>query len=312
MIRNQYYGVDSISLQQWKELRTHATMDALPAPGKHPLLLFSVGLGVIRANYTSFAVELASHGYVVALVESPLQGLMVLPDGREIQDTAGKYQQTLEHRRGVSAWAHDLSFAIDTLEHSHGSATSLATVGATIDTARIGALGHSSGGLVAIQACETDRRIRTCVDLDGGLVDPSGQPIADFVVDGVSRPTLFLRSQPLYDDSTLARRHMTREQWEERGAASKQAFNALVARSSGPIWTALVAGSGHMTFSDAPFVMPSAITRFGGRIIAADRGWRVITATIRAWFDKELLGRGDGVAGVAAHTPELTVTPPHS
>lgn len=85
--RLQYYGIDRTA-DAWGRLRTHSTVDSPPVKGKHPLLAFSVGLGVIRANYTSIAEELASHGYVIALVESPMQGIQVLPDGREILDSA--------------------------------------------------------------------------------------------------------------------------------------------------------------------------------------------------------------------------------
>ena len=49
---------------------------------------------------------------------------------------------------------------------------------------------------------------------------------------------------------------------------------------------ALVAGTGHFGFSDAPFVMPATIPRFGGRIIYPRRGWGVITRTLRACPDQ--------------------------
>ena len=48
---------------------------------------------------------------------------------------------------------------------------------------------------------------------------------------------------------------------------------------------ASVAGTEHFSFSDAPFVMPATITRFGGRIIPR-RGWSVITRTLRAYLDQ--------------------------
>jgi len=305
----EYYGIDSVTVARWARLPTHALVDAVPARGKHPLLAFSVGLGVIRANYTSLAEDLASHGYIVAMVESPLQGLLVLPGGRVITDSAGHYGEPAPHREGVASWARDISFALDQVTTT-SAAPGVALVAATMDPGAIGAFGHSSGGLVAIAACEGDRRVRACVNMDGGLAAPDLQPLADFVNAGITKPALFLRSQPLYDDTTLTRRGMTREQWVKRGAAGRLAFDSLAARSPGLLWTVQVAGTGHFSFSDAPFTMPSAITRFGGRIIAAERGWSVITATLRTFFDRELKGQGDGIAALAARMPELTVTPP--
>jgi hypothetical protein len=267
-----------------------------------------VGLGVIRANYTALAEALASSGYVVALVESPLQGLMVTGDGVAVTDTIGRFGDAALHRAAVIGWARDLSYVLDRLV-AGGSSPVTARVAAAIDSTRIGALGHSTGGLVAVSACEADPRIRACVNMDGGLVDPAGAPLADFVERGVNGPTLFLRSEPLYDDTTLARRGMTRAEWEQRGEAGRNALESLRRLSRGPLTVARVAGTGHFSFTDAPFVMPSAITRFGGRIIAPERGLEVITSALSAWFGTELDRRGDGLPELAARMPELTVEP---
>jgi pimeloyl-ACP methyl ester carboxylesterase len=309
LLKYQYYGIDSVTVGRWSRLTTHSFVDAAPATGKHPLLAFSVGLGVIRANYTSIVEELASHGYIVAIVESPLQGLMLLPEGRAVLDSAGRYGETAAHRTGVAEWARDISLVLDRLAADRdGSA--IGKIAATIERTRIGALGHSSGGLVAIAACEADARVRACVNMDGGVASPDREPLAEFVSRGITKPVLFLRSQPLYDDTTLARRGMTREQWLKRGEAGRIVFDSLAARSSGTLWVAQVAGTGHFSFSDAPYTMPSAITRFGGRIIAPDRGWRVITTTLRAFFDREFGRGGEDLNAIAAKTPELTVEEP--
>ena len=307
--RYQYYGVDSAAIHRWAQLPTHAFVDAPPLAGTHPLLVFSVGLGVIRANYTSIAEELASHGNIVALLDSPLQGLMVDANGQTIADTIGVTGEPAGHLAAVNEWAGDISFALDRLL-AGGGPTPFAAVAQHVDTARIGALGHSTGGVVAIQACERDDRIRACVNMDGGVASPDQQPMAEFVKHGITETVLFVRSQPLYDDSTFARRGITREEWVARGEPGRAAFQALVARSRAPIPVVEVAGTGHFSFSDAPFVMPSAITRFGGRTIARERGLQVITAVLRSFFDQELGGRGDPLGVVAARFPELTLTTP--
>ena len=309
MLRSDYYGIDSAALRTWATVRTHSHIDAPPASGKHPLVAFSVGLGVARANYTSIAEELASHGFIVALVESPLQGYMVLPNAREVMDTAGRYGDPTGHRQGVADWSKDISFTLDALQAGRVPAAMRRTA-ATIDWSRVGATGHSSGGVVAIATCESDPRVRVCVDMDGGMASPDKQPMADFVPRGVTKPTLLLRSQPLYDDTTFARRKITREQWTKQGEAGKLAMEELAQRSTGPLRMAHVAGTGHFNFSDAPFVMPSAITRFGGRIIRPDRGWTIITTVLRTYFESELAGHGDGLAALASRYPELTVDPP--
>lgn len=307
--RQQYYGIDSGTVAAWETLQTHSRLDGIPAEGKHPLVAFSVGLGVIRANYTSLGEELASHGYVVMLVESPLQGTMLLPGGREVVDTADRFGTAAGHRQGVSEWSGDISFALTRVQDRETSPITT-RVAAAIDWTRVGAAGHSSGGVVAIAACERDVRVRACVNLDGGVAAPDQEPLADFVARGVTKPSLFLRSQPLYDDTTFARRGITREEWERRGEGGRLAFDAFTERSPGPLWVASVAGTGHFSFSDAPFVMPTAISRFGGRIIDPVRGWTILTTVLRTFFDRELTGQGEAVSSLAGRFPELTVVPP--
>jgi dienelactone hydrolase len=299
LLRDSYYGMDSTTLIAWRTVRTHSFVDAPVAKGRFPLVAYSVGLGVARANYTSIAEELASHGYIVAMVESPLQGMMVLPDGRTISDTAGLTGEPAGHLRLATGWARDISFALD--------AIAAGAMSKSVDWAKVGATGHSSGGIVAVQACESDARIKACVNMDGGVSSPDGKPMAAFVEHGVTKPTLFLRSQPIYDDSTLARRGMTRAEWVKRGEGGRIGFDSLVARSRGPLRVAFVAGTGHFSFSDAAFVMPTAITRFGGRIIEPTRGWTVITSAVRAYFDETLSGGKGALDAVAARYPELTL-----
>jgi predicted dienelactone hydrolase len=115
LLRQRYYGVDSAALTQWASLPTHASVGAAPQSSGLPLLLFSVGLGVIRANYTSIAEELASRGYVVAVVESPLQGLMVTADDATVTDTIGRFEEPAAHRAAEAGWARDLSYALQQL-----------------------------------------------------------------------------------------------------------------------------------------------------------------------------------------------------
>jgi dienelactone hydrolase len=284
-----YYEVEAERLAAWTKLLTSSRLEAEPAAGAHPLLVFSVGLGVVRANYTTLAEELASHGHVLALVESPLAGLMVLPDGTVVADESDALATAGGHREAVDACVRDVGFVLDRMEAQAGTPAVPA-----IDWARVGALGHSSGGLVAVQCATSDARVRAAIDLDGGLVAPDGAPLARFVSAGPTRPALVLRSHPLYGDEDFRRRGITREQWEARGAAGTAALAELVRRAPAPLTVARVAGTGHFSFSDAPFVMPETIARFGGDIIEPRRGLQVITRAIRAYFEAAFSGGEPG------------------
>ena len=306
----QYYGVDSATLQSWSRLPTHAWLNAAPRPGSYPVLTLSHGLGTARANYTSLAEELASHGFVLAVIDHPHSGLAVRPDGVIVSadDLGDAVNDPAATRLRMADEAGDIAFVLDRMSARKLPARA-AAVSATIDWRRAGALGHSSGGLVAVEACNRNARLRACVDLDGGLVMPGGQAMADFVVAGVTKPTLILRSQPIYSDEDHARRGRTREQWEASGKGGLAALDALARKSSGMLFIGRVAGTGHFSFSDGPFTMPTTITRFGGKIIDPTRGWIVITTTLREYFaaafaDKPAAFPGD----LTSRFPELTMT----
>ena len=306
LLHADYYGIDSAALRKWETLKASARIDAPVQLGRYPLIAFSVGQGVIRANYTTLAEELASHGYIVALVESPLQGFMLARDGRVIADTTGALARPAALRSAIHGWSADISFALDRLRNPKLGPAATA-VAATIDWSRIGAIGHSVGGLVAIETCEHDKRVRACVNLDGGVASPEREPLADFVTTGITTPSLVLRSKPLYTDDDFARRGLTRAEWEKRAEGGRVAFDSLVARSTGPLWTASVAGTGHMSFTDAPFVMPTTITRFGGNVIDAKRGLYVIQATVRTFFDQLFGNWPDMMNALTVRLPEVQV-----
>ncbi|HWG33999.1 MAG TPA: hypothetical protein VN650_07505, partial [Gemmatimonadaceae bacterium] len=67
-------------------------------------------------------------------------------------------------------------------------------------------------------------------------------------------------------------------------------------------------GTGHMSYSDAPFVMPTTITRFGGTVIDASRGFEIISAYTRAFLDRYVRG-ADGalLAKQPSPFPEVAI-----
>ena len=58
-----------------------ATHDARPAPGRHPVLLMSPGLGETTALLSAHAADLASHGYVVVGIDVPGDTTVLEVDG---------------------------------------------------------------------------------------------------------------------------------------------------------------------------------------------------------------------------------------
>lgn len=299
----EYWEQDDATIAGWRALRTHAILDApLDADGSlRPLLLFSHGLGVARAHYTTLVQDLASHGYVVGVVDHPYGGFAVSRHGRTLtpaQDAADLDDPAVIASR-TGLWSADVTAVIDRLldqDHEGGRFAD------AVDTTRIAMLGHSLGGTAALEACLADARIRACVDMDGA-------PFGRVEQEGFRRPTLVLGSGPDYSDEDLAARGRTREEWDRMGAQIRSIWESIASvRPDTPAYFVSIRGTGHMSFSDAPFVMPTTLTRFGGRIIEPKRGFEITMATLRAFLDVHLQGQdGEPFETLQARYPEVSL-----
>lgn len=300
-----YLHLDSATIAAWPMVAARAWRDVPIAGTRLPLLLLSHGQGVSRAHYAALAADLASHGYMVAAIDHPYGGMMERADGRVItladDPASGPPDSVLAVR--ASEWAQDASFVVGQLLDP---ATTLGRLAAShVAGDRVGMLGHSLGGAAALEACRADARFRACADLDGMLV---GRVAAE----GPRGPTLIVRSSPVYSDEDLAKRGRTRAQWEAMGREVEGHFRAVAAKGDrGVVWTVTVRGAGHMSFSDAPFTFPDAITRFGGTPLPAARALGLVGGVVRAFFDEQLKeGPRESVARFVAQHEVLSLERP--
>lgn len=223
LLAGPYYGQTPEVLNSWGGLRTHAFLDAgVSRRQKWPILLLEPGLGMPRANYTSYCEDLASHGYFVAAIDPPHGGLTVLPDGRVLDagDDAANSDPSRQAAK-TSEWAGDMSFVLNRLQ-AESARLSLAG-------SKVGALGHSMGGSAAFQTALGDKRVLAALDLDG-----SGGVVG--LESGARVPLLMVKSNPNYSDTDLAKLGRTRAQWEARGKMGPKMFPPLaVGAHSAPV-----------------------------------------------------------------------------
>jgi dienelactone hydrolase len=209
--------------------------DAPVHSGSFPVLTFSHGYGVSGFEYSSMIADIASHGYVVAMVEHTFEsGPVVLPDGSVVgispisaRHTAPPgpdvpFKRALSdlfnwERKRADEWASDTRFILEKLrllEHESNGMFSY-----HLDMARTGVFGHSIGGRFAVRACQLDARIRACASLDGGSLQGlylnfpgTGPP---------TQPVLFLDEEniepklPPPSDDLLRQMHETRQEFED-------------------------------------------------------------------------------------------------
>ena len=135
----------------------HAVRDAAPAPGLHPLVVFSHGLAGHRRQSTFFCTHLASHGYaVIAPVHTgntfrELMGATAPVDG-------ARWATWMRDRPA------DVHFVID--RAGDGS------LDLAIDVDRVGVTGHSFGGWTAIASIAAEPRIAAAVALAPAISNP--------------------------------------------------------------------------------------------------------------------------------------------
>ncbi|MEV0350137.1 alpha/beta hydrolase [Nonomuraea sp. NPDC050680] len=147
--------------------RTYARTGAPAKHGRYPLVVLSPGLGLPRASLTFLAEDLASRGYVIALVDHAYESSgTTLPDGQTI--TCAPLCDQPKPPEGGQATitknrTKDVSFVIDELAGRHPVWKNARMIAPK----RIGMAGHSLGGDAAAATMAVDKRVRAGVNLDG-------------------------------------------------------------------------------------------------------------------------------------------------
>jgi pimeloyl-ACP methyl ester carboxylesterase len=275
-------------------VRTHAVNSAPFAQSikRSPVLIFSPGMGMARELYTAQFEDLASHGYVVAAISHTYDAFaVVFPDGTDIVSSDKRWpaQPSFEGKANLNQleWhADDIRFVLDQLSRSNESAASSLPFAGHLDLGRVGAFGHSFGGVAAAYACQGDPRIKACLNQDGEngftpfYLDTRGR--------GIDQPFMFieraLRTTPATDEE-LAQMKVTRDRWNEI-LARLMAYRDRALRSTGTTYHVILQSSttAHMDFSDLPILSAGTVTEVDvhRRIMAVVRDYT------RAFFDKYL------------------------
>lgn len=279
------------------------------------MLVFSHGGGVDRSLYTAQYEDFASHGYVVAAIaHTYLTHTVAFPDGRvlrmedrralplpAVDTTLALWRQRFgataaNNRMRYAIAAGDVRFVIDQMARYARETSLNAPFFGKLDLSRIGALGHSMGGIAAAVACQIDARIKACMNQDGtsdalpAVRDSSGQIMRQpFMFFGrVEAP-----SSPRAD-SVLARIEMTRAEDDSIRRARPREQDSALADITGGAWRLRLKTprAQHMSFSDEPLIEASddPAMRASALLLLG-----IIQRYSRAFFDKILLGRSDTV-----------------
>ena len=211
----------------FNRLKTNSSRDVplSSKENKYPILIFSHGFGEHYSQNSILMEELASHGYIVFSISHHYEcKFSSYPDGRLIyidmnslrlqkimQEMSNPkamelYQKMFsasndEERmqvfvetskiiptgliEGPKNWAEDISFFMDQLENMNKEDK---TFKDKLSLDRIGVFGMSMGGLASSEISLSDKRIKACVNIDGGIYGAALEK-------EIQIPTMFLNSK---------------------------------------------------------------------------------------------------------------------
>ncbi|MEZ0092272.1 alpha/beta hydrolase family protein [Streptacidiphilus sp. EB129] len=283
LLQRQVPGA-GIPPQAVSDARTWARNDARPAPGRFPLVMLSPGYTMPRSTLTSLAEDLASRGYVVALVNHTYEDSgTTFPDGQTL--TCGTFCDHLPH-----GWpevnrirATDISFVIDQLTEHH-SPWHYAHM---IDPQRIGMAGHSVGGSSAASAMAADPRVRAGVDMDGTFDIPIPATGLDH------RPFLLLGTQ------------------SGHSPGEDPSWDSAWANLNGWKRWLTVSGTEHVSFTDLTVLASELNIPIPGATVPGQRAAELTRSYVAAFFDLQLKGIPQPLLdGPSPTNPEVTFQQP--
>jgi pimeloyl-ACP methyl ester carboxylesterase len=281
---------------------THAIEGASMSRDKaeYPVLIFSHGWGMQSPFYTAALEDLASHGYVVAAVDHPYDtGITVFPDGRVVKFAQDKYDAAAKKPNELTDYiverievmATDVRFVIDQLSRYNSNAQLGSPFAGHLHLSRLGAFGHSIGGMTSARACQIDVRIRACIDEDSLL---NGSPFSvtipqqPFLLFSAVVADLFSEKKLHPSDETLARLRLSRGEYDEELKKQQNKQNQQFADIKGGAYRVMLfdlPGFTHQSFSDLPLL---AADHDQAKWDEARYNFQIVQAYIRGFFDKYL------------------------
>ena len=227
-------------------VKTHAMEEAPLASTqpKYPILLFSPGGDMSRRFHTIQAEELASHGYIVAVISHAYSTFDVFSGDRLLMShprwnpprEASREERDRHFEELTDYLAADAMFVLNRLEQLNRNDPGSRFTG-RLDLEKTAIIGHSRGGKTVSRILTKDKRVRA------GVIYDNLPPMVERGK-GFDRPLLMIRIA----------------EWE---ADDMKGLEQLFTNSSGAGYDVAVEGAGHRNFSDVHITDPK---RFQSKI----------------------------------------------
>jgi dienelactone hydrolase len=229
---------------------------------RFPTILLSPGFGGVNFLNTFYALEFASHGFIVIGINHPgWSSGCLLADGSHI--AANRVDFNNVDRADtllaeiVTPQAKNLSAVVDELFHLN--LTTDSWLYQKIDPTKIFAAGHSIGGSASFLACGIDSRISKSVNLDGFLF------MDEINISSIDKEFLLILS--------------TRDKYAPQGNKPPNIFDVLMAKDKiridlfarhANIHKHLLHSASHFNFMDLPLILNPVFSKRIGLFGEAD------------------------------------------
>ena len=170
---SKIFGVPEPLMDRAGGIRCNSWLNAIPAMGKFPIVIYSHGHQSIKIANTSQAEEMASNGYIVIALDHTYDAALTVLDNDNIiytrsklpnnDDEAASEKMIKRVKSQLKMRTDDISFIIDKIELKFSNNKSFSDIA---DFDNIGIFGHSFGGCTAISSAYNDNRIDAVLGLD--------------------------------------------------------------------------------------------------------------------------------------------------
>ena len=303
--------------QIYKDLITNSSRDVPLSfnENTYPILIFSHGFGEHYAQNSILMEELASHGYIIFSISHHYEcKFSSYPDGRfiYIDMNSPRLQKIMQEMSNPKAmelyqkmfsasndeermqvlvetseiiptgltespkyWAEDISFFMDQLE---GINKKDKIFREKLNFDRIGVFGMSLGGIASGEISLLDKRIKACVNIDGGIYGATLEK-------EIQIPTMFLNSKRFLGYG-----------------------NIFTNKSKTDCYSLSVKESDHYNFSDYSVYPVPAINSLLGSI-NGEKTIEIMNVFVLGFFDKYLMEQKDINLVIQAKLyPEIELT----
>jgi pimeloyl-ACP methyl ester carboxylesterase len=230
---------------------------------RFPTILLSPGFGSVNFLNTFYALEFASHGFIVIGINHPgWNSGTLLVDGSQVACSKVDFNDIDRAdpllAEIIEQKANNLSAILDRLFNLN--TTTDGWLYQKIDLTRIFAVGHSTGGSASFLACGTDSRIAKGVNLDGFLY------MDRIDITGTGKEFLLMLSD--------------RDKYAPQGNKPQNIFDVLMARDKiridrlarySNVRQELLKSARHISFMDLPLIVHPISSKYMGLFGEGDR-----------------------------------------